>query len=392
MKILGSRVGLQLFQADERITNSQFSQFDSKELSAVYLPDTMAALLDVKPFEVGQFVEDDNRGAISPSPVATIDGLDFHLSVKGIGSTTAPFSYQLLDREYLSSLVGDLKLRSRIRESGSGVSRFITGELWLRGSPYGGQGVEHASTALRVSEMADMTSINGFRIAPVIRVVYLPEEVERAAKSIYWYRRFNGRIVQELRLVPSNIRVYFHSGSVMGRHMKRVFDMFVIDSNEKAYEFEMNFIRSCISLLTLFPRTMRLREDGRYSGLDFNDVWLDKDAVLAPDGTVFFVDLEGIEERVVDEKMVADKIEEQLHRSLYEFMFAYEQIENERASRFGPAGDRRMQFEMLVREAVKDDRFIDLTSEGGSLKLIIKNKLDEQKLNKSFSVVDRDVG
>jgi hypothetical protein len=174
--------------------------------------------------------------------------------------------------------------------------------------------------------------------------------------------------------------------------MKRVFDMFVIDSNEKAYEFEMNFIRSCISLLTLFPRTMRLREDGRYSGLDFNDVWLDKDAVLAPDGTVFFVDLEGIEERVVDEKMVADKIEEQLHRSLYEFMFAYEQIENERASRFGPAGDRRMQFEMLVREAVKDDRFIDLTSEGGSLKLIIKNKLDEQKLNKSFSVVDRDVG
>ncbi len=385
-------MGLQLFQADERITNSQFSQFDSKELSAVYLPDTMAALLDVKPFEVGQFVEDDNRGAISPSPVATIDGLDFHLSVKGIGSTTAPFSYQLLDREYLSSLVGDLKLRSRIRESGSGVSRFITGELWLRGSPYGGQGVEHASTALRVSEMADMTSINGFRIAPVIRVVYLPEEVERAAKSIYWYRRFNGRIVQELRLVPSNIRVYFHSGSVMGRHMKRVFDMFVIDSNEKAYEFEMNFIRSCISLLTLFPRTMRLREDGRYSGLDFNDVWLDKDAVLAPDGTVFFVDLEGIEERVVDEKMVADKIEEQLHRSLYEFMFAYEQIENERASRFGPAGDRRMQFEMLVREAVKDDRFIDLTSEGGSLKLIIKNKLDEQKLNKSFSVVDRDVG
>ena len=52
-----------------------------------------------------------------------------------------------------------------------------------------------------------------------------------------------------------------------------------------------------------------LKINGRYTGLDFNDVWLDKDAVISPDGTVYFVDLEGIEERTVDADHVIDKIE-----------------------------------------------------------------------------------
>lgn len=387
MEMLGTRLNLYSYAADEVATSSHFTSV--RGFNSIYLPESMVPLMKAESEGRREFVEDDNRGAISPEPVATIDGAEFHLSVKGIGSTTDPFSMQLLDGGYVSSLIRDMGLRQKIASgSASGPARFITGELWLRGSPYGGQGLEHATNALRVSEMANVTSINGFRIAPVVSIAFLPEELEEQLKKIYWYRRFTGRIVQELRLVPSNIRVYFHAGSVIGRNMKRIFDMFRIESNDGAYLFECNFIRSCIALLTLFPRTMSIREDGRYAGLDFNDVWLDKDAVISPDGTVYFVDLEGIEERILDREKVVDKIEEQLHRSLYEFMFAYEQIERERAARFGGGNDRKIQFGALVAEALRSDPFIEVSESRKSLILNIRNKLNEESLYKSFPIVD----
>ena len=80
----------------------------------------------------------------------------------------------------------------------------------------------------------------------------------------------------------------------------------------------------------------------------FYDVWLDKDAVLAPDGTIYFVDLEGLEWITVGENNIHEKIRDQIYRSLYEFMYAYEQIERERSKRFGEMADRKVQFEYLL--------------------------------------------
>jgi hypothetical protein len=133
---------------------------------------------------------------------------------------------------------------------------------------------------------------------------------------------------------------------------------------------------------------MRSNEDGTFSGLDFYDVWLDKDAVLAPDGTIYFVDLEGLEWVTVAEKGLQEKIEDQIYRSLYEFMFAYEQIERERCQRFGVFTDRKAQFECLLREALRDDEVIELEREGRSLQLIIGNILEDQSLFKKFSIID----
>ncbi len=142
--------------------------------------------------------------------------------------------------------------------------RYLTGELWLRGSPYGGQGLEHATTSLKVSEMADLTSIHGFRVAPVVKIVFLPEDLENEIKKIYWYRRFRGRMVQEIRLVPSNVRIYFHSGSTIGGNIRSIFDLFGIDSNDKALDFLKNFVKSGIAFLTLFTRTLKSNEDGTF--------------------------------------------------------------------------------------------------------------------------------
>lgn len=358
------------------------------EFERFYLPESMRLFTEQRPLDKKEFLVDDNRGAISKTPSTLIDGTDFYLSVKGIGSTTHPFSQQPLSNAEINSLFRNPALDDRIEGSAETVPRYITGELWLRGSPYGGQGLRHATTSMNVSDVADLTSIHGFRVAPLVKIVFLPETLEKQIKKIFWYRRFNGRMVQETRLVPSNVRIYFHSGSTIGANIHSIFDLFSLNSNDKALGFLKNFVKSGIAFLTLFTRSIEKNQDGTYSGLDFYDVWLDKDAVLAPDGTIFFVDLEGLEWITIRKEKVQEKIDDQIYRSLYEFLYAYEQIERERVARFGDMTDRKVQFEYLLREALKDDEIIDLARDERCLQLIIGNILDDLNITGSFPIID----
>jgi len=388
MKLKGQPLDLDVYESSEALTNKHFREFEMCEFERVYLPESMRPFTDLVPTGTKAFIADDNRGAVSALPCLELDATDFYLSVKGIGSTTNPFSQQLLGKAEICSLLKDARLKDRIVNSEEKAPRYITGELWLRGSPYGGQGLEHATTSMKVSEMADLTSIHGFRIAPVVKINYLPGDLERKIKEIYWYRKFPGRLVQETRLVPSNVRIYFHSGSTIGGNINAIYKLFEIDENEKALEFLKNFIKSGVAFLTLFIRSMRSNEDGTYSGLDFYDVWLDKDAVLAPDGTIYFVDLEGLEWINVPEKKVHEKIDDQIYRSLYEFMYAYEQIERERSKRFGHFMERKVQFEYLLREALKDNDVVKVERDGERLQLVLGNILGEKRLMKNFPIID----
>jgi hypothetical protein len=389
MELKGTPLTLDVYEASEVLTNKHFQQHHLSGFERLYLPPSMQPFHSLKSLETKQFIADDNRGAVSAFPCLKIDGTDFHLSVKGVGSPTHPFSRQLLGKAEVCSTLRDPILRERIMASEEVVPRFVTGELWLRGSPYGGQGLEHATTALKASEMADVTSIHGFRVAPLVKIVFLPLPVEMDVKKIFWYRQFKGRMVQETRLVPSNVRVHFHSGSTIGGNARSVFDLFGIDTDDKAISFLQNFLRSGIAFLTLFTRTLKHNQDGTYSGLDLYDVWLDKDAVLAPDGTIFFVDLEGLEWITVAEEKIAEKIDDQIFRSLYELMYAYEQIQRERSARFGVIADRALQFEILLRSALENDEVVGLVSEGQSLKLAISNILGEQRLIREFTILER---
>ncbi|MFZ0890961.1 MAG: hypothetical protein WB778_00560 [Thermoplasmata archaeon] len=350
----------------------------------------MVPLADEAPLGSVDAIADDNRSAILPDPIATLDGTPFYLSVKGIGSGVDPFSLRPLDSTYAAELSDDPEVRRRLQvPRGDQLGGFVTGELWLRGSPYGGQGLPHALTALRVSERADLTSIAGFRIAPVVKIAFFPLALESRLRSIHWYRKYRDRIVQEIRLVPSNVRVYFHSRSTLGKNPGEVFDLFSIDSSANAHAFEQNFVRSGIALLTLFARSLKFdSEKRRFSGLDFEDVWLDKDAILAPDGTVFFVDLEGIAEASVERSGVREKIEDQIFRSLYEFMFAFEQIEAERARRFGAHGSRKRHFESIVIDALKDDPFVRVRQDAQGLGMQVRNPMEEESLYFEFPLVD----
>jgi len=385
---MGMPLSLDQYEASEFLTNKHFQKFKMPEFESFHLPDSMRRFTDLSLMRTSEFVADDNRGAVSTTPTLEIDNTPFHLSVKGIGSTASPFSHQLLWKTEILSLLKDSRLRERIEKSEAKSPRYITGELWLRGSPYGGQGLQHATTSLKVSEMAELTSIHGFRIAPLVKIIFLPEELENEIKKIYWYRRFSGKIVQETRLVPSNIRIYFHSGSTVGGNVSSIFEIFGVDDNAKALRFLRNFVKSGVAFLTLFARTIKKNDDGTFNGLDFSDVWLDKDAVLAPDGTIFFVDLEGLEQISVRKEKIAEKIDDQIYRSLYEFIYAYEQIEQERARRFGEMSDRKTQFEFFLKDALKDDDVVSLSRLGQSLELVIGNALQEKSLTTRFPIID----
>jgi hypothetical protein len=375
--------------------NPQFDGFDLGALDRFFLPPAMTGLFDEPPLGLRSFLEDDNRGAVSPEPIATLDGTAFYLSVKGVGSAVDPFASVPLDRASVERLTDDPDVRQRLERPAvprrdEELERYITGEVWLRGSPYGGQGLEHATIALSVSRRADLTSLEGFRIAPVVKIAHLPDALEERIRTLHWFRRFSGPIVQELRLVPSNVRIYFHAKSTLGSGIREVFDRFRIDSEPKALAFEIAFLRSTVPLLTLFARTLRIDPArGRYVGLDFHDVWLDKDAVVAPDGTVYFVDLEGIEEEAVDRDSVKEKIEDQVYRSLYEFLFAYEQIEQERARRFGTNASRKERFTSLMARALSGDRFVRWKDDHGRAELEIRNALLDERLYTTFPLVDR---
>ena len=388
MKLKGFPLKLDAYEPEDVLTNKHFLEFHMPEFEKVYLPESMKAFSDQPSVGSKEFIADDNRGAVSPLSSLQLDGTDFYLSVKGVGSTVNPFSQRTLGKPEICGLLEDQTLRDKIANTEEHSSRYLTGELWLRGSPYGGQGLEHAAIGMRISEMADFTSIHGFRVAPLVKIVLLPQTLASQIKKIYWYRQFEGKIVQEARLVPSNVRIYFHSGSTIGRNARSVFDLFGIDSNNKALAFLNNFVRSGVAFLTLFTRSLRSNGDGTFSGLDFYDVWLDKDAVLAPDGTVYFVDLEGLEWVTVKESKVHEKIDDQIYRSLYEFMFAYEQIEQERSSRFGKMLDRKGQFELILKEALREDEVVDVSREGPRLELVIGNILGEQALIKKFPMID----
>lgn len=393
MRLRGAPVTLAEYSA-RSITNHQFARFDLGALARLRLPWGLTGLLDDAPTSVRTFVEDDNRGAVSPEPVATLDGLPFYLSVKGIGSTVDPYANQAVDLAAAALLTDRTDVRERLARPRLGgppdePERLLTGELWLRGSPYGGQGLDHATTALRVAERADLTSLEGFLIAPVVHLVLFPPELEERIRSLHWYRTFRGALAQEVRLVPSNVRIYFHARNTVGSDVRAVYDAFGLDTAAKALAFETEFVRSVVPMLTLFARTLRhdLVRD-RYVGLDFHDVWLDKDAVLAPNGAVYFVDLEGIEEEDVERAKVREKVEDQVYRALYEFMFAFEQLEQERVRRFGEAVPRKTHLRELFVEALREDRFVRVRTTGSSAEFEIRNALADEALNTTFPLVD----
>lgn len=237
-------------------------------------------------------------------------------------------------------------------------SGFIMGESWMGESPYGAQGFINGFDELNFSSIANQESINGALLCPAIGLVQLPEHIENTAKKFFWCRTYNNHFYQVIRLVPSNVRLYFESTHVLA-NPKSIFSLFEINSAKKAEQFELNFIKSGIALLSLYTRSSKV-EGEQISGIIYKDVWLDKDSIVAPDGSLHFADIEGFIWEKISTKEYEKLIREEWQKLVFEFLYALVKIDTHRHSlneRILEWGKQREELALLIHNALNKDIF-----------------------------------
>ncbi len=289
---------------------------------------------DSEKIQMVEGLRDDNRSLIIPGYIAEIAGRKYYLEAKGIGARVPMYGFMMPDE---STYVWGSRFHGRgITEHWKtmikGEPRYM-GEMWFGNAPYGAHGTSESLDSVAITELGTgmeiPNCINGFWFCPVLYSIQLPDWVVDARKVFYWYRRYPGTWSQQFRLVPSNTRLYFHSDCTLGIAPRKVLAAYGVETRDGMDSFIENYIASGTAALTLAARTCRV-VDGHYEILDYDDVWLDKDSIIAPDGTIHFADIDDLEWREYrDQAGVKKKLRRQLERNFFEFMFGLDALLSE---------------------------------------------------------------
>ncbi|HYS99571.1 MAG TPA: hypothetical protein VEO20_02795 [Thermoplasmata archaeon] len=366
----------------EFIGNPQFRDAADEFLRSAHVPALLWELAGKPPGWSHRGVRDDNRSVLLTDSRVVIDDREFVACIKGCGSPLDAYEVAPLTADRLRVLCHDSNLRTRIPSDDGVAPGMLTGERWFGNVPYGGQAPDNALIGLTASLRAKGDSIAGFRICPVLGLVKLPEAFARIASSFYWYRQYHGEYWEEIRLMPSNVRLYFHSPITFGIDTGKALGLFEVESLEDAERFLRRMAGSALAALTLFARTLRADSStGGYRGLGYHDVWLDKDAVIARDGTMHFADLEGIEDVPArDPAAVREMIASQFHRNVYEATYAFEALVIEVHRRFRVPGSfrrRRAWILELLEDAAHADPYVDVERQGEAITAHVAPAVDQ---------------
>ena len=272
-------------------------------------------------------VKDENRNAILPQYSIDIGDKIYYLGVKGCGAYEDMFSGEKLSRSTIVNACRDQTFLSRIQNLSTSTG-FMMAESWMGESPYGCQGYENGFDELKFSVIAEKNTINGAYICPVIAIVQIPLEIENIARKFFWFRTYKNNFYQVIRLLPSNIRLYFESSQVVA-NPNSFLNLFGVTDEKSMENFELNFIKSGVALLSLFARSAEI-EGNKIKGIIYQDVWLDKDCVVAPDGTIHFADLEGLIWRSVLLKDFSELQTKEWEKLVFEFLFALVRLDSYR--------------------------------------------------------------
>lgn len=319
-------------------------------------------------------VRDGNRSVILPEVTVELEGVAYALSAKGVGARPPLYGDSPVEFAFRSDFGAS---------AGAGTAlagaRQVTSEAWFGESPYGAQGELPSAYSLLVTGFSEKCHINGFYICPTVQVSELPPEFERDAQARYWYRRYAGRYVQEHRLVPSNVRVYHESEWTLGQGAASALAALGVVTARDADAFIENYIATGIAALTVYVRTMRATKWG-FRGLDYGDVYLDKDAVIAPSGRMHFVDIEGLDWILGGADVpVEERIREQFNFNYYEFMYGLDLLLRERerlAGRPLNQEERRKSLPSRFEVALSGDRFVRAEKNGQSLDVVVRPPLN----------------
>ena len=307
-------------------------------------------------------IPDGNRGAIVPDLHVELWSRQFVVGIKGIGAR--------------------MKMYKDTNEDGMGVlekhePEFYS-EAWFGENPWGAMSYNACLDDQLLTELSGNSGINGFYICPMIRATPLDQILMKEVQSKYWYRRLDTDkpYYQQFRLMPSDVRLFYQSEATLGKSTQAVIDSFNINTLEDLDMFIDNYISSGLAALTLFCRTLKHDQRQVYLGLDYSDVWLDKDSVIAPDGNIFFADIEGLEwVPVRDAEESRFKFTRQFDRNFYEFMYGADCLLKERAkmgNNISTTEALRKSFAARLELAVENDPFIELEHVNRALYLILK--------------------
>ena len=319
------------------------------ESIAAQLPTAGCAVVPAGPGGAWRALADGNRTVILPDVSVELGGRRYFLSAKGVGA--------------LAPLYGDSPLDVVDPDGDDPATvRDFTGEAWFGEAPFGAQGEINARLACDLTALtAGRAELHGFAICPVVAVVEVPHERVAAGAARWWYRRWRGPWLQEQRLVPSDVRLFHASDRTLGRSPDLVLEEFGVRDGPALDAFVDRYLASGIAAVTLFARTLK-RVPWGVHGLDFEHVWLDKDSVVAPDGTLCFADLEGVDWALAgQDRSVEYRVREQLEHNLYELMYGLDalvRVAERRACRRATQAERRRSVANRVELALARDPFV----------------------------------
>ena len=282
------------------------------------------------------------------------------------------FSGERLSPLRIINACRDKELLPRVQNLSTGTG-FMMAESWMGESPYGCQGYINGFDELKFSLIAEKYSINGACICPVIGVVQIPQEIEKIARKFFWFRRYEKNFYQVIRLMPSNIRLYFESSQVVANPYSFL-SLFGISDEKSMENFELNFIKSGIALLSLLARSSEI-DGNTVKGIIYQDVWLDKDCVVAPDGTIHFADLEGLIWKTVALKEFSELQKNEWEKLVFEFLFALVKLDNYRYHLRGKSAtwdEQREELSLLIQMALNRDHIANAEYHNNDLNIILE--------------------
>lgn len=307
---------------------------------------------------------DGNRALVLGAPEVDAPdggGARWRISVKGVGAWAPMFH----------DPPGDT----------AGSGRLLHAEAWFGESPWGAQGEAPALNGLAVSDEAGGVALAGMPICPVWQVVRLPESIVAGAAPAR-YRAYRGGWWQEHRLVPSTVRLFHHGAQVLEDGALAALSALGVADVGALDAFIDRLIATGLAALTLPARTA-VDGPGGPTAYRWSHVWLDKDAVLAPDGALCFADLEGLERApVAGPAALAALTQRHVDDHVYEWLYAVDRLlqvrwlgvldPGARAGRRPSAVDAAADLALRIELALAADPFIEVVRRGTSVTLWVR--------------------
>ncbi len=278
--------------------NKYFPDISNSELfDKAYLP---ASVLDLAGVEIPH---NSLNGRISGGRATTLDEVfrigdqEFKVNIKGSSSRAEVRSehlYNVRDGNDIAEINPDYRSRlkqvsrkSKTRINGRYID-FIADDA-VTERPYGGQNFEWGVDALHLSTSIRPRNLN-MLICPTISVPHLKKSFMPSLFRQNNHEQYMGMLGQEIRLLPSNVRLMDDLGIV-----KLTPKLFEHLNGKERRDFKYNLITSLLQAATVSARTCRKVSGDKYTAVVLDMSAVDRDCAIAADGKAYYTDLESIE-------------------------------------------------------------------------------------------------